>query len=109
VKPYWEGDGITLYLGDCREVTAWLEADVLICDPPYGRAWKQGELKGHFSASRDGIANDHDTSTRDAALEAWGNRTAVVFGDLMLEPPKGTKHVLVYRKPNNAGTLRRST
>jgi hypothetical protein len=23
--PYWSGDGITLYLGDCLEITAWLE------------------------------------------------------------------------------------
>ena len=36
---YWQGDGITLHLGDCREETAWLEADVLVCDPPYGVSW----------------------------------------------------------------------
>jgi site-specific DNA-methyltransferase (adenine-specific) len=104
--PYWQGDGISLFLGDCREIDAWLEADVLITDPPYGRAWRQGDLLGHArnAASTTGIANDDTTATRDAALERWGKtRPAVMFGDLMLEPPPNTKLVCVYRKPFDAG------
>jgi site-specific DNA-methyltransferase (adenine-specific) len=37
VKPYYERDGVQLYLGDCREVLPALgvKADVFIADPPY--------------------------------------------------------------------------
>jgi site-specific DNA-methyltransferase (adenine-specific) len=33
--PYYEADGITLYLGDCLEVTEWLAADVLVIEERY--------------------------------------------------------------------------
>jgi DNA modification methylase len=104
--PYWSDGQVALYLGDCREVTEWLAADVLVTDPPYGRGWKQGELKGRLnrSDSHSGIAGDQDTAVRDAALAAWGTRFAAVFGDLMLPPPTGNKLTMVYRQPPNAGT-----
>lgn len=105
MTPYYSDGAVTLYLGDCREVTEWLAADVLVTDPPYGRAWKQGRTGSsrHADDSHPGIAGDIDTTTRDAALAAWGNRHAVVFGDLMLTPPTGTKQVGVYRKAIDAG------
>jgi hypothetical protein len=36
-------------------------------------------------------------------LALWGQRPAVIFGDLMLTPPSGTKLVGVYKKPVDAG------
>ena len=102
-EPYYQDDSVTLYHGDCLEVDEWLAGDVLVTDPPYGRGWRQGKLKGHFTSNLSGIANDIGTHFRDAALTAWGNRQAIMFGDLMLAPPTGTKQVLVYRKPSNAG------
>lgn len=103
--PYYEDDLVTLFHGDCREVTAWLEADVLVTDPPYGRGWKQGRSKatGIKSDAHPGIAGDADTTVRDSALSMWDG-LAIVFGDLMLSPPDRTKQVLVYQKPPNAGT-----
>ena len=36
-------------------------------------------------------------------LKYWVAKKAAVFGDLMLPPPDGTKQVLVYQKPIDAG------
>lgn len=109
--PYYADEGVTLYHGDALEVPAWLEADVLITDPPYGRGWRQGAIAGgtqgrtagDASNPHAGIKGDTTTATRDAALALWGDRLAVVFGDLMLPPPEHTRQVLVYRKPSSAG------
>src|SRR5882762_2633046 len=99
--PYYSDEWVTLWHGDCLELTEWTAADVLVTDPPYGRAWRQGDLHG---AKRDGITGDESTAVRDAALALWGTeRRAVVFGDLMLPPPIGTKLVGAYRKALDSG------
>lgn len=106
--PYYEDEWVTLYHGDCREVTAWLDADVLVTDPPYGRAWKQGDTKtamGGRSNAHAGIMGDEDTSARDDVLAMWSKRPAVVFGDLTLAPPDDTKLTLVYDKGGDAGFM----
>ena len=104
MTPYYADDLVTLYLGDCREVTGWLAADELVTDPPYGRGWGQhGDYQYH--RRHDGIVGDGSTGIRDDALTSWGDRPAVVFGDLMLAPPTGTKQVLVYGKAPGAGFL----
>lgn len=99
MNPYYVDDLVTLYHGDCREVSEWLDADVLVTDPPYGRKWRQGDLHGD---RHEGIAGDVDTAVRDAVIKLWGG-AAVMFGNLMLAPPPGTKQVLIYRKPIDAG------
>lgn len=109
--PYWSGDGISLYLGDCREVTEWLDADVLVTDPPYGRAWRQGDTgkgRGWASDSHDGIANDNDTEIRDQALEAWVRANpqrlpGLVFGDPLIPQPVDARLALIYSKGISAG------
>jgi len=105
---YYSDELVTLYHGDCREITEWVEADVLVCDPPYGRAWKQRpgltNSRGHgLGKASPGIANDTDTSVRDTVLQMWGERIAAVFGDPLIDRPAGTVQVLFYGKPDDAG------
>ena len=99
---YYQDESVTLYHGDCLEQAAWLEADVLVTDPPYGRDWKGTTYNG--GAGVPGIAGDKDTGARDAALRLWGmKRPAVAFGDLLIPTPNETRQVLIYAKPPGAG------
>jgi DNA modification methylase len=110
VKPYYQDDFATIYHGDCREVTEWLDADVLVTDPPYGtgavdgygRRQNHGGVDGFTIASGvDGftIANDATTDTRDDALLLWGERPACVFGSPRLpDPPIRVADRLVWDK-----------
>lgn len=104
-QPYYQDEYVTLYLGDCLEETSWLEADVLVTDPPYGISWKgtsnYGE-EGSSSKWKDGIANDENIQIRDSALEAWGDRPAVVFGSWKKPRPTKTQHLLIWWKKGQA-------
>jgi len=108
--PYYEADGIALYHGDCLEVTEWLAADVLVTDPPYGIGWSKPQgwtnaFGGGSSQGHPGIANDSDTTTRDMALDLWGDmKPAAVFSDLLLLPERAAQ-VLIYAKSDDAGIM----
>jgi hypothetical protein len=101
VKPYYADDHVRLFLGDCREVTEWLDADLLVTDPPYGITWTIPAYNG--GRSHEGIQNDRDTAARDDVLSRWGNSPALVFGSPVLPPPNGVRQVLVWAKPSDAG------
>src|SRR5215470_1940333 len=109
IAPYYADDRVTLYLGDCREVTEWLAADVLVTDPPYGigwssrAGWKNAYGGGTGARSHPGINGDADTSARDKVMALWGDKLGVVFGDLLQPNPAGTVQVLIYGKPEDAG------
>jgi DNA modification methylase len=109
MKPYYADDQVTLYHGDALEVAEWLAADVLVTDPPYGIGWRLGRNKRSKTRPHAGIANDHDTSARDAVLEGWGTRPAAVFGSFFAPFPAGVKAFLVYKKPPDAGVVGSTT
>jgi len=114
-EPYYSDEWVTLYHGDCREVLAWLDVDVLITDPPYGTNFTVGNPKGgygrrqnaagnsrHASGRNVGvegftIANDTDAQVRDEVLKMWfrdaehdrGTKPALVFGSPRMADPPG--------------------
>jgi site-specific DNA-methyltransferase (adenine-specific) len=67
--PYYADEAVTLYLGDCREVTDWLAADVLVTDPPYGIGHVTG-FGGSRPSTREpqSIVNDEDFSCAQEAI-----------------------------------------
>ena len=113
--PYFERDGITIYHADCRDVLPTLSPDefaVMVTDPPYGQAYRQGRrVSGNSSEWTSrwtdvAIAGDQDTQLRDEALEwwsAWPDRPALVFGTWKAPPPAQVREVLVWDKVVSTG------
>ena len=95
---YYQDESVTLYHGDCREITAWLEADVLVTDPPYGIAYKSGGMSNATTPTANTIAGDETVAVRDRALAAWGDRPALVFGSWRAPRPAGVRHRLIWHK-----------
>jgi site-specific DNA-methyltransferase (adenine-specific) len=97
---YYQDDYVTLYHGDCLEHTEWLEADVLVTDPPYGIAWTQNSM--HYTRSivptKNVIKNDENTDARDDVLRMWGDKPAIVFGSWRMPRPEKTKQRLIWHK-----------
>lgn len=103
--PYYQDEAVTLYLGDCREITAWLAADVLVTDPPYGIAWASGAM---FNVGgvilkdrkvRSAVYGDETSAARDAVLDMWGSsKPAVVFGMWRIPRPTRTTNRLIWHK-----------
>jgi site-specific DNA-methyltransferase (adenine-specific) len=102
---YYQDDYVTLYHGDClTEHREWLEADVLVTDPPYGYSHKSGGgPRGSASWKNTSIANDEDTTARDDVLTAWGDRPAIMFGSWKRPRPANVRALLIWDKGGHAG------
>jgi site-specific DNA-methyltransferase (adenine-specific) len=100
MQPYYQDDLVTLFHGDCLEVTDWLSADVLVTDPPYGMAYNSNRVKGREA---NPIANDENTTIRNEVIEIWGNRPALVFGTWRIPRPENIKNLLIWDKGNDPG------
>jgi site-specific DNA-methyltransferase (adenine-specific) len=104
VKPYYEDESVTLYHGDCLEIDAWLAADVLVTDPPYGMDYQGFSGRpGKNDGSRHGrIAGDRcGTSARDRVLALWGLspiKPAAVFGTWKTPRPAVVSQLLIWHK-----------
>lgn len=101
---YYQDDFVTLYHGDClAEHREWLEADVLVTDPPYGVAYTSGRVEGR-KRNTTGISNDKSPATRDAVLAAWGERPSISFGSWRVPKPANVRQQLIWDKGDDPGT-----
>lgn len=103
VKPFYEDELVTLFHGDCLELSdVWTAGEVLITDPPYGVGWcsgNQGRLTTrtrHYPVTR--IKGDNNTDVRDRALGMWGDRPAIIFGHWKAPRPANVRARLIWHK-----------
>jgi site-specific DNA-methyltransferase (adenine-specific) len=113
MKPYYQDEQVTLYHGDCMEITEWLYADVLITDPPYGMAYVSNSSKKGKSKA---IAGDANTIICESVLDMWQRfdhgsesssseplRPALAFGTWRVERPKNIIQLIVWDKGDSPG------
>lgn len=97
MNPYYSDESVTLYHGDCREIQAWLAADVLVTDPPYGMGYESNFNRDKRNAKVGrSIGGDVTTQARDEALLLWGNRPALVFGRWNIPRPEDAVGRLIW-------------
>lgn len=112
-EPYYQDDLVTLYHGDCLEITEWCEADVLVTDPPYGMAYVSNSSKYKKS---DAISGDKNTNLRESILYLWQQydegaestyeeplRPALVFGTWRVDRPQNVSQLIVWDKGDSPG------
>ena len=97
---YYQDEHVALYHGDCltghRE---WLDADVLVTDPPYGMSYESNRNRDKRNV-KVGRAVEGDTTTqvRDRAITEWGSKPALVFGKWTVPRPSPTRARLIWDK-----------
>ena len=113
VRPFFEDQGITIYLGDCRHIMPLLPRfDLLLTDPPYGigESSKRNASRGTSSAKwkRSGVTDYGAFDWDRDPVEDWTLALArslcdkqIIFGGnyYALPPCKGP---LVWDKENGA-------
>lgn len=106
MTPYFSDGHVELYHGDARDILPALDLDghqlALLCDPPYGAAYETNQARR--PGNPRSIANDTDTTVRDAIVDWWATRgPALVFGTWKRPRPAGTKGVLIWDKGGALG------
>lgn len=95
---FYEDEYVQLHHGDALEEVAWLSADVLVSDVPYGIDYNSGSRRDTLAAS---ILGDKDTTARDTVIDWWRNHRgadapAIIFGTWRIPRPDGTRALLIW-------------
>ena len=105
MNPYYQDDLVTIYHGDCLEIDAWLEADVLITDPPYSLTASGGGI-GAKRAYLKGITKANLESGFDiSVLEKFSRWVVFCAKDQLIEllslaNEQGRWMLVTWNKPN---------
>lgn len=102
---YYRDDFVTLYHGDClSDHREWLDADVLVTDPPYGIAYESNMNRNKRNVKMGrAIASDSAPAIRDLALLQWGDRPSITFGRWDIPRPASVRARLIWDKGNTVG------
>ena len=105
MTPYYSHAGITIYHGDCRDVLPYVEADVLVTDPPYGTGGRRRSVAGDGrNPSSSAVVREAWDNGDVSWLSAWGGDLGAVFfpgsrASVLLDEANAvglTRHRLVY-------------
>jgi DNA modification methylase len=91
-------EGVTVYLGDCREILPTLgRVDAVVTDPPYGISYESGWATDALWIAGFSIGGDETTDLRDWVISQI-HAPALVFGSRKIRPPANTRMVLTWDK-----------
>lgn len=88
MTPYYEGDGVQIFHGNCREVLPSLpKVDLVLTDPPYGiaRVMKGGKGTGHWTLLSNG--NEWDHTAPDLTFLMGAASSFVIWGGNYFDLP----------------------
>lgn len=91
-------EGVTLHLGDCREILPTLgKVDAVVTDPPYGVEFK-GKNTKHTKREKDGYASTDDNSDFIENVVLHAIKYCLAKSDSVVVTP-GTRNMYRYPTP----------
>jgi site-specific DNA-methyltransferase (adenine-specific) len=105
LKPYYEGSGITIYLGDAREIVPTLDSNfALVTDPPYGINFAGQPTKWQRRAGQKPEAWDNETPEELVLQLAEKHEHSIIWGGNYFPLPP-TKAWLSWYKPDSPPSM----
>lgn len=80
MKPYYSHAGITIFLGDAREILPTLKCDAIVADPPYGIGYVHGAEKIPNASTLNEIPVVGDDAPFDPAFLLQRELPTILWG-----------------------------